>query len=187
MTRKVCSNHDNGPQGTVLRASGRHGPQVTETAGRFWTDEAEAIFLDCLAATCNVTLAARECGFSGTTVWRRRRRDAGFAQRWREALAQGYVRLETAIVRRAADRFDGAEGEEEASGPTVSTAEAINLLRLHQAGVAEGRTRAGRRTRPRTLDEVRASILVKLEAIVAMTEADAAAAAAQASERSDDA
>lgn len=165
-----------GPAGTVSRASGRHGPQVTETQGRFWSDEAEAVFLDCLAATCNVTLAAREAGFSGTTVWRRRRRDAGFAERWRQALEQGYVRLETAIIRRAADRFDGG-GEEDGSEPTVSTAEAINLLRLHKAGVTEGRARGGRRRAPRPLADIRASILVKLEAIVAMNESDAATAA----------
>lgn len=167
-----------GPVGTTLRASGPHGPQLTETQGRFWSDEAEAVFLDCLAATCNVSLAAREVGFSGTTVWRRRRRDAGFAQRWQEALEQGYVRLETAIVRRAADRFDGG-GDDDAGEPEVSTAEAINLLRLHKAGVAHGRARAGRRRAPRPLADVRASILVKLEAIVAMNEADAAEAVEQ--------
>ena len=147
MTRKAGGDRDNGPKGTILRASGRHGPQLTETTGRFWTDEAEAIFLDNLAATCNVTLASRACGFSGTTVWRRRRRDAGFAARWLEALAEGYVRLETAIVQRAADRFDGTAPDDEAQ-PVVSTAEAINLLRLHK-GVGEGRTRAGRRRGPR--------------------------------------
>lgn len=185
-----------GPAGTTLRLAGKHGPQLIETQGRFWSDEAEAIFLDCLAATCNVSRAAREAGFSGTAVWRRRRRDAGFAGRWQEALTQGYVRLETAIVRRAADRFDGGDGGEDGDGngngdgngdaasePTVTTAEAINLLRLHKAGVAGGHARAGRRSRPRPLAEVHASILVKLEAIVAMNEADAVVAA----ERSDEA
>lgn len=165
-----------GPRGTVLRASGRHGPQVTETMGRFWTDEAETIFLDELAATCNVTLAARACGFSGVTVYRRRRQDAGFAARWEEALAIGYTRLETALVRRATEMAEDGP-DPDAPMPDMTVAAAINLLRLHKAGAAEHRAArgAGPRRRPPSLDDVRASILAKLEAIVAMSEEDAAA------------
>ena len=183
-----------GPQGTVLRASGRHGPQVTETMGRFWSDEAEGVFLDKLAATCNVTLAARACGFSGVTVYRRRRRDPAFAQRWEAALVQGYARLETALIRRATETFDGpgpgpgpGPGAGPGAGPgpdpdaplrAVTFAEALNLLRLHKSGAAAERARrgAGPQRRPRTLDDVRDAILTKLEAIIAMREEDAAAA-----------
>lgn len=181
--RAAANPNATGPVGIITRAAGKHGPQLIETQGRFWSDEAEATFLDTLAATCNVTRAAAAAGFSGTTVWRRRRRDAGFAARWLEALAEGYVRLETAMIHRAADRFDGTGSDDE--GPAVSTAEAINLLRLHKGGVTDGRARGGRRVTPRPLADVCASILVKLEAIVAMTEADAHAAAAAKAERPD--
>ena len=43
-----------GPAGTALRASGKDGPQLIASSGKRWTDEAEARFLDSLAASCNL-------------------------------------------------------------------------------------------------------------------------------------
>src|SRR5687767_12423732 len=93
--------------GTSLRASGKDGPQRIASTGRRWTDEAEAQFLDSLAASCNVTLSAQAAGFSKEAIYRRRRTDAGFAARWQAALEQGYARIEIALVRRAADALEG--------------------------------------------------------------------------------
>lgn len=165
-----------GPVGSSLRASGKDGPQIINSKGKRWTDEAELLFLDALGATCNVTASARAAGFSTEAIHRRRRRDAGFAQRWAAALEQGYVRLETAMIRRATEAMDGLAADPDSVMPPVTFAEAINLLRLHRAGASAERAArgGGSRRRPRSLDEVRRSIMIKLEAVVAMREEDAA-------------
>ncbi|WP_444857355.1 hypothetical protein [Sphingosinicella sp.] len=168
------------PAGTCLRASGKDGPQLIRSAGARWTDEAEGVFLDRLAASCNVSYAAACAGFSTVTAYRRRRRDPGFAERWQAALAQGYARLEAGLLRAAcatfaADERPDEEGEDALFVPDpeipflpMSVAEAIAILKLHRASVDGAPARyPGWRGRPRSLEEVHASILTKLHAIEA--------------------
>lgn len=154
-----------GPSGTVLRASGKDGPQLIASSGKRWTDEAEARFLDRLASSCNVTLSAEAAGFSKECIYRRRRQDPAFAERWQAALDQGYARIEMALVRRAADALDGVAPDPGTPFPEMTVQDAIVLLKLHGSAVkGEGRA-PGWRARPRSLDEMRDSILAKLEAI----------------------
>src|SRR5690606_5426529 len=79
------------PAGTILRGSGKDGPQVVASNGGRWTDKARQRFLDELGASCNVTRAAALSGFSKVAVYRRRRADPVFAADWQAALEQGYV------------------------------------------------------------------------------------------------
>ena len=64
--------------GSTIR-SGKDGPQLIQSEGSRWTDEAEARFLDQLAASCNVTLSAKATGFrkavSSSSLLPPRRRD----------------------------------------------------------------------------------------------------------------
>ena len=155
-----------GAPGTVLRGSGKDGPQIVRSDGRRWTDAAEAIFLDHLAASCNVTLAAGATGFSKFTVYKRRRVDPAFAARWQAALEQGYARLEMLLVRRATEALEGDPPDPGAPFPDMSVKDAIAILQLHRVSVkGEGARLPGWRARPRSLDEMRESILKKLEAI----------------------
>jgi len=157
-----------GPEGTFVRASGKDGPQLTASKGHRWTDEAEAVFLDALAASCNVTLSARQSGFSTEAIYRRRRMDPAFADRWQAALEQGYARIEMLLVRRAVERLEGLMLDPDSPIPVMTVAEAINVLQLHRAAVKGGDARRpGWRARPRSLDEMRDSILTKLSAIAA--------------------
>lgn len=122
---------DGGPKGTMLH-SGRHGPQLVTTRGHRWSEEAETVFLDHLAATANITASAKACGFSAQALYARRRTDPASQQRWDVALA---------------------------------TKDALILLGHHRRTI-EGGPRSRRQwARPRTLDEMRDSILCKLEAI----------------------
>jgi hypothetical protein len=82
-----------GPQGTQLHL-GRRGPQLVTTRGHRWSDEAETLFLDHLAATANVSASAKACAFSTHALYARRRKDPAFMQRWDVALAQGYAHVE---------------------------------------------------------------------------------------------
>ena len=86
---------------------GKDGPQVIRGTGKRWSEEAEAVFLDHLAASCNVTVSAKEAGFSPEAIYRRRRNDPAFAQRWQAALEQGYARIEALLVQRATEALEG--------------------------------------------------------------------------------
>jgi hypothetical protein len=156
------------PAGTVLRASGKDGPQRIRVNGKWWTPRAEETFLDSLAASCNVTWSAAQAGFSAVTVYNRRRADPAFAARWQAALEQGYCRLEVELVGTATDFLARLRLDPDLPLKAMSVKEAISLLGMHRAVVRNGEARRpGWHARPRTLDEMRDSILAKLEAIEA--------------------
>lgn len=160
-----------GPEGSIVRYGTARRAKRVRTTGWQWSEEAEEIFFDALAASCNVCLAATEAGFSTPTVYRQRRLRPDFAERWQAALAQGYARLEMALVQAAVDSIDGAEFDDERPIHRMSVEQAMNLLKLHGPAVrGEGRG-PGNHRRPRSLDEVRASIVKKIEAIERAAEA----------------
>ena len=168
-----------GPAGRSL-LMGPCGTQIRSTKGHRWSDEAETAFLDQLAATCNVTLAGEACGFSHAALYRRRRNDPVFMQRWDVALAQGYAHLETLLVRRACDALEGVAPDPTAAVliPEVTMRDALAVLGHHRRAI-EGGPRSRREwPRRRSLDEVRDSILTKLEAIEGARRAEEAAEAA---------
>ncbi|HTU12597.1 MAG TPA: hypothetical protein VMG08_17030 [Allosphingosinicella sp.] len=154
-----------GPAGTILRAGGKDGPQLIASRGKRWTDAAEELFLDRLAASCNVTLSAKACGFSREAIYARRRREPRFAQRWDEALRIGYPRLEAALVEAAVNTMEGRPPDPASPIPPMSARDAIAVLKLHQDRVHGTGRRPGWRGRPRSLAEVKASILKKLAAL----------------------
>ncbi|HEX8532803.1 MAG TPA: hypothetical protein VF662_01410 [Allosphingosinicella sp.] len=154
-----------GPEGSTIRASGKDGPQVVHSRGHRWTDEAEVIFLDVLAATNNATFAARQCGFSTEAIYKRARRDPGFARRMAEARAIAYGRLDEAIARAAEAFLSGEAADPDSPLAKMTVHDAIAILKLNRAAqTGEGR-RPAWPARPRTLAEVHESILVKLSAI----------------------
>lgn len=150
---------------TVLRSGGKDGPQLIRSGGARWTDEAEARFLDCLAASANVTASAEAAGFSREAIYRRRRHDSAFAERWQAALEQGYARIEMLLVQRASDALEGFAPDPDTPIPEMTVRDAVTIFQLHRASVKGDGRAPGWRARPRSLDEMRASILAKLEAI----------------------
>lgn len=162
MTRKTQAG--TGPAGTIAR-TGKDGPQLIRSKGKRWTEAAEALFIDALAASCNVTHAAAVAGFSKEAIYRRRRTDAAFAALWQAALDQGVARLDMASVRRAIEVLEGRLPDPDAPLPDMTARDAIAILQLHRPSVSGAGNRRGWRGRPRSLEEVRGSILAKLEAI----------------------
>jgi hypothetical protein len=154
-----------GPEGTLFYGRGKDGLQLVRSSGKRWSDEAEALFLDQLAASCNVTASAQGAGFTPAAVYKRRRRDPGFAQRWEAALQQGYARLEALLVQRAIEALEGFAPDPETPLPDMTVADARAILSQHRAMV-QGAQRSRRQwARPRSLDDMRDSILAKLEAL----------------------
>ena len=144
---------------------GKDGPQLIRATGKRWSDAAESKFLDHLAATCNVTAAAEVCGFSGAALYARRRNDPGFARRWQAALETGYLHVETLLLQRAVEALEGFEPDPTVPVAQMTVSEARQLLGHHRATVTGGPRSRREWARPRSLDELRDSILRKLEAV----------------------
>ena len=153
-------------EGTAI-ARGRWGTQVVATRGRRWSDEAETVFLDHLAATCNVMLSAKACGFSTAAVYRRRRLDPAFMERWDAALAQGYAHVEALLVQRAVETLEGFAPDPQATVriPEMTVREALLLLGHHRRRIEGGPRSRREGRRRRSLEELSESILRKLEAV----------------------
>jgi hypothetical protein len=154
-----------GPAGRIARAGGKDGPQVIRSGGKRWTEAAETRFLDCLAASNNLTLAAAECGFSREAIYARARRDPAFHERMAAARAMARDRIDEGLYRAAEEFLAGRAPNPDAPLAVTSVEQAIAIQKLN----APARTGAARRpawpARPRSLDEVRGSILAKLSAI----------------------
>ncbi len=156
----------------VVRPAINRKTQVIRTGGARWSQRAERVFLEELAATCNVRAACAKAGFSTTAVYQRRKKWPGFAEEWAECLEQGYARLEMTLVELATDSLRrvaigaAAAGGDEDGEPAMSIPEAMNLLRLHRAAVKGGPAqRYDSRAKPVDIEQVRSSILRKIEAI----------------------
>lgn len=83
-----------------------------------WSQEREDMFLEVLAQTANVRSALRVAGFSDSNVYRKRSQSAAFRARWAAALREGFVKLETEMLRRA---LDGTEKPVFHQGKLVAT------------------------------------------------------------------
>ena len=129
----------------------------------------QALFIEVLAASSSLELAAKAANVEPSLACAQRRRDPDFAREWSSALAEGYVHLEFEIVRRLRTGDFKTDDDEK-----YDFANAIRLLAGHRDASARG----GGQVRHVTAAEVRASIDRKIEDIRrrnARLEADAGA------------
>lgn len=120
--------------------------------------EWSAVFLAELAATSNVTAAARVAGVSTRVVYETRRQDGEFARAWRSSLCEGYDALEMALLYRLrVGELKPLPGAKRAR--SFDNATALRLLAAHRETVA--RERAVREEED--ADAILASINAKLE------------------------
>ena len=171
MSEKDKSGTAAGIEGYYLRAARKDGPQILHCTSDRWHEAREQAFLDALGASCNVTLAAHASGLAKASLYRRRRRDPGFADRWQEALSQGYVRVEMLLLDLAENTLAGKAPDPDSPIPPMTVKEAMNLLQQHAATVHASGIRIKKRiAQPRDLEEVRESILARFEAIATLPE-----------------
>lgn len=114
------------------------------------------IFLAELAATSNVSAAARAAGIDTARAYETRRAHAEFNRLWSEALAEGYDLLELELLRRARG---GPEDADTSPVSKTDNATALKLLTMHRDSV--GRQRAVRSNEDS--ETIIASINAKLE------------------------
>jgi hypothetical protein len=155
----------------VVRGSNGRRVQIGRARLHQWSARVEERFLAALAATCNVKAACAEVGMHATSAYAHRKRWSAFARRWDAAIETGYVRIEMALLSNACNLFSADElpPEEPLRGMTVD--QAIHILHMHKNEVRGIGRRPGLMARPRGLDEVRDSILRKIEAIQRWTAA----------------
>ena len=126
--------------GKELVLSGYRGaPQRRTGRPSDWTKAMANKFVDTLADTCNVTLAAASIGRSIGNVYKWKAKDASFRAAWDRALAMGYSRLELMLLERA---LHGVEKTVVARDGTSSVMReypdrvALTLLRMHRETAA---------------------------------------------------
>lgn len=174
MTGKATGKNADAPGADTLGTPATTGTprRACTTRGDGWTIARRVAFLDHLAATCNIAQSAKAVGSSASGAYALRRRDAAFAEQWREAIDLGYELLETKVLAFAlGQRDDGSMiGDPGAvAAAPIDPDAAIRLVRQHQAMRAAGAPHhASRRTpfafKHVTIEEVREALLAKLEA-----------------------
>lgn len=150
--------------GTVVRRT-RWAPAQRVRAHKQWCDEDEELFLDCLAATCNVEMACEAADVAHTTVYRQRRTRADFAIKWQAALEQGYAALELALVEAANRSLRGELAREPLIVAPMSAETALRVLQQHRAAATGQGNRPGWKAPVLPLAEVQDGIIRKVEAI----------------------
>lgn len=144
------------------------GVCVMKAGADRWSAGKERRFLDALGATANVRAAAAAAGVSCTAVYRRRRVEAAFAERWQASLEQGWARVEAALVHAAASTLEGLPpAEEDGAVPArLTVAEAIGVYRERQRALAGLRDkRPGPRPADPTPEQVHDELLRRIEAM----------------------
>lgn len=88
-----------GGPGRRLQRRAARGSRQAKPKRRAFTPKRREAFLNHFAASCNAQAAARAVGISENCIYDWRKKDAQFNQGWKEALHQGYARLEAELVR----------------------------------------------------------------------------------------
>jgi len=122
--------HLDGEELVVKGTNGRR-TQVARARLKQWTARIEDRFLAVLAATCNVKAACAEIGMTAASAYAHRKRWPAFERRWDEALSEGCLALETALLEAGANLF--ASPELPPAGAAAPPAPAIAHMDAHQA------------------------------------------------------
>jgi hypothetical protein len=151
-----------------LMLAGGGKPQLRQSGKRAWTKQQVEQFFEVLAATCNVTEAARTAGISLSQVYKKRAADAAFRAHWNKALTTSYRALELVLLERA---FTGTEkiitrkdGSEERMRE-YSDQLGLSLLKMHRGSVAD--VEAAADVTPESAEEVRERLIQKLKRLKA--------------------
>ena len=137
--------------GVAIVSDGKGGLRKQATRRNAITTKSQIVFLDHLAATCNVIGSARTANVYPASLYKLRRNDAEFAEQWQRSLESGYATLEGLLLARArlslalpdddvmADNAEAPLPDGEKLDPEY----ALKLLSLHRRVVRGGSRDAG--------------------------------------------
>ena len=150
-------------EGSISGSSGRR-LQIRQISMTGWTRAKRQAFLDVLAATCNVSVAAKAVGLDRVGAYRLRRRDPQFADLWRSAILTGYDRLEEKLLQHLGAGVNDVEVEvTDVAEPPFDPRLALDALRHHRPTVEKRRKQPIGRIERATREEAEAALLRKLE------------------------
>lgn len=123
----------------VVLGASKKGAQKRVGRPTDWTTAKSDRFIEVLADSCNVSLAARAVRRSVGNVYIQRNKDAAFRAAWDQALAIGYARLETMMLERAlhgVEKVVTLKSGESKIMREYNDRVALSLLRLHRDSVS---------------------------------------------------
>lgn len=121
-------------RGVAARGAGR-ASRFNSPAFRRWSK----LFLAELAATSNVSAAARAAKITTFTAYEARRENAEFNRAWQRALCEGYDNLELDLLRRLREGELKPAAAAKKAVRTYDNATALRLLGAHRDSVARER------------------------------------------------
>jgi len=158
-----------------VRRSARGTTQLATVRANMWTARDDRAFLRLLRQTGNVNASARAIGRHPDCAWRRRSTSAEFAHAFEQALADAHVRLEYGLVDYANQLIDdarddhetqaGREGEQDCGQIVTRTDASFALQVVKWLDARKGGARRGNLSPEPSIEEVRAEVLRKVEAI----------------------
>ena len=152
----------------VFGSPGGKGLRVSAARHNSWSARDEAMFLDCLRATCNVRGSCRVVGVRAGTAYQRRRDSVAFREAWDAAIVDGRLHVESAMIAAATNLLEGPDGDYPELVSEVVGLDAkvvLGLLSFYQRRDEGRRQRNDWRLKTITPDAARASLLAKLEAV----------------------
>ncbi|TXC72164.1 hypothetical protein FSB78_15350 [Sphingomonas ginsenosidivorax] len=163
----------------MVVARRRHGgARLMAVRAKGWTPAKRERFLDTLAATAHVKMAAAAAGINRTNAYRLRRRDPVFAGLWLQALELGYQRLEDELLSLAlgngrdavsdgrADAINAIEPDGDRVDVQIDVELGLRVLALRRAeGTAPGPRTRGYKFVP--IEEVEAVLAKQLDLLAA--------------------
>lgn len=139
---------DKTSSGAVAAAASRRAPLRT------W----RRAFLGELAATSNVSAAARKVGISTARAYEARRDDAEFYREWQEALCEGYDHLEMTLLQRLREGEVKPAAGGKRGARVFDNATALRLLVAHRESAARQRAITENRNAASILSAIDAKI-----------------------------
>jgi hypothetical protein len=97
-------------------------------SGNRWNAEREAVFLEVLEQTGNVTRATAKAGLARSLVYRRRNMRPDFREKWQNAMGQALDYLEAYLW----DKAMGKDMTDTPDGAVIDEKIAIFLLKAHR-------------------------------------------------------
>ncbi len=126
-----------------------------------WNIRQEALFLEVLQQTGNVTKATVKAGLDRSLVYRKRNSNSAFREKWQNAMDQALDYLEAYLWDKAMGKNTEMDGEEE--GGLVDEKIAIFLLKAHRPEIfGDGKKRQDLNVKTKG-ESPRSRLLLKLD------------------------